>query len=293
MVAPEKLVLYPEQADEVIRFIEYLSNKTRNGKKALIDFSSTEFVSVLGSVYIYSEIDNILRKCGKTTVRIKDTPFHYQVRSTLRDSGLFELCNYLVSPRGPRLPIIRGKDDEKLTDITNYLVETAFLDHQLDFDSTANTEWVANKAIGEAMLNVKQHAYPDNEQDNRFWWATAEIIDNTLHLALCDRGVGIPETLSNKSWFQDILKTIKQRSSDSEMIKEAMIYTRSSRQGVSGGGLGSRDIQDLILKSNDGHLTIISGKGFYRLESRETEVAIEIGRDVNGTLIQWEIPLKN
>lgn len=295
VTAPRELILFPEQADEVIQFIGHLNNLTNKGKKILIDFSQTSFISVLSSVYLYSEIDNILREHGKTIVKIMSTSMDSLVRSTLRDSGLFELCGNFVELRGDRLRIFRGLDDEKLSEITDYFVGTSNFDGRLNPHGQDYSEWLANKAIGEAMLNVKQHAYPEHEEENRFWWATAEIIHGTLHLALCDRGVGIPRTLSNKSWFKSILEAIK-HGSDSEMIKEAMIYTRSSRPGVTGGGLGSRDIQDLILKSKDGHLTIISGKGYYRLESRidgSTEEAIEIGRDINGTLIQWEIPLKN
>lgn len=138
------------------------------------------------------------------------------------------------------------------------------------------------------MLNVGYHAYPRTEKEQCFWWIMAEIIDEKFYIVLCDRGVGIPSTLKTHG-LPGLMKEFLLGQDDAKMIKTAMKYTRSSRNR-SGGGLGSRDIQALVLEKQ-GKLTIISGRGFYSLEGEsKAEKATEMKQDVRGTLIQWEIP---
>ena len=296
IAAPKQLVLLPEYADDVIQFVRGLASKTENGGKLCIDFSGTDLISALGAVYLYSEIDKILlRDSGRVTIRIKiGNKSNQQVRDILRATGLFELCGYLDTlPRSGLLPIIRGENDEKLRDITQYLMGSALIYNQLSADNRDNTERLVNKALLEAMLNVTQHAYLE-DAPNRFWWATATIVGHELHVALCDRGIGIPSTLQSKGWFQSISQALPIQNKEANMIKTAMGYHRSPHRKDASRGLGSRDIQDLILQASTGHLTIVSGKGHYRLQGEsKNEEAKELEHDINGTFIQWRIPLES
>jgi len=261
-----------------------------------IDFSKTVFMSALGTVYVYSEISKIQTAYQRAVVRIRaETVSSIQVANTLRESGLLQLCGSSAEPRGEFLPIVQGKGDEHLPEITAYLMNTALFQGQLGEADRAYAERLVHKAISEAMLNVQYHAYPQDKEHD-FWWVTAAIFKNELHIALCDRGVGIPKTLLKQAWFKKFAQTLKLGVDDAEMIKEAMKYTRSSRKIRQGVGLGSRDIQALISEQGKGQLIIISGAGHYRLQTQDSsmlpETAEKIGYDVTGTLIQWRIPLQ-
>ena len=192
-------------------------------------------------------------------------------------------------PSGDVLPVISGKDNEYIKEIIDYLLIKAHLERQLTNVTIAEAEHLASSAIMEAMLNVKYHAYP--HQTEKRWWFTATIFEEQLYIAICDRGVGIPETLPRKG-LGEILRSVV--GDDSKMIQAAMRYTRTSRE-ESGAGYGTRDIQRLILKQRQGNLTIISGKGHYRLScnehGEEEELVNQIDDDINGTVIQWTIPL--
>lgn len=285
--APEYLALTPEQSDEIILFARELERKSVAGKKMVIDFSKTKLVHALGAVYLYSEIDRAIMKAS--VIRIQGIS-KKQVRDALRITGILTLCGYPAPPAGFHIPVIRGKDDDHLHEIVEYLMNTALIQEELNTTDPDYAERLVNKAVSEAMLNVKQHAYPESGPSD-FWWATAAILDSNLHIALCDRGVGIPKTLAEKGKFKAILAALKPGSGDDEMIKAAMEYTRSSRR-IRGGGLGSLDIQQLVLDAHEGHLTIISGKGYYQLQGKNNDqMAKKIGYDVTGTLIQWQIPL--
>lgn len=288
-------MMTPENVGEVIKFIRHLNEKGDAGQRMTIDFSKTVFMSALGAVYVYSEISKIRSSHQRTAVRVRtETVSNIQVWHALQNSGLLRLCDSSIEPQSGFLPIIQGKGDQHLPEITEYLMSTALFHGQLDESGRAYAERLVHKAISEAMLNVQYHAYPeDNEHD--FWWVTAAIFENELHIALCDRGVGIPETLVKKAWFRKFAKTFELGVDDAEMIKEAMIYTRSSREKRSGAGLGSRDIQDLVLDQGRGRLTIISGTGHYHLRTQDNkphETSRKIRYDVTGTLIQWLIPIQ-
>ncbi|MDD9869038.1 MAG: hypothetical protein OXU50_03990 [Gammaproteobacteria bacterium] len=286
--APECLALLPEHADRVIRFVHELERKAVAAQKIVIDFSKTELVHALGAVYLYSEIDRA--RMNRAVIRVQGMSNNLQVFDALRITGILAVCSHPALPDSAHIPVIRGKDDNHLPMIIEYLMNTALVQKQLNIKDSDYAESLVNKAISEAMLNVKQHAYPQNEA-NDFWWATATIFGNSLHIALCDRGVGIPKTLKDKNWFKKAWATLKSDSSDAAMIKAAMEYTRSSREGH-GGGLGSHDIQQLVLGAHEGHLTIISGKGYYCLRGKNNDqIAQKIGYDVAGTLIHWQIPL--
>lgn len=285
--APGHLALTPKHAGKVIRFVHELERKAVVGKKMVIDFSRTKLITALSAVYLYSEIDRALMK--KSVVRIHGR-LNPQVRYALGITGILEKCGHSAPPDSSHIPVLRGEDDDHLPIIVNYLMGIALFQKQLITPEPDDAERLVNSAISEAMLNVKQHAYP-RKGPNDFWWATATILENNLHIALCDRGVGIPKTLKEKGRFRAVLAKLKPGAGNAKMIKAAMEYTRSSREG-GGSGLGSRDIQQLVLEAREGHLTIISGKGYYHLQGEsEKQLTREMTDDVAGTLIQWQIPL--
>ncbi len=280
ILAPKQLVLQkPQLTNECTAFIQRLSKSIPKKKTTCIDFSNTEIFTALAAVYLYSEID----RHNAAVVKIQNISSK-QVRNTLGRSGLLKLCGH-SDMDSDGYPITRGIDDDDLPEIIQYLMTTASLYNQLNPKNSPQAERLVSKAISEAMLNVSQHAYPGTDKNSRFRWIIADIIDSNLHIALCDRGVGIPKTLFNKSWFKEIAWT---GIGDAKAIRKAMQYTRTQSRRH-GSGLGSKDIQELILEGK-GELIIISGKGYYCLKgSNKKEKTYRISYDIKGTLIQWRI----
>ncbi len=279
--------------EAIVHFAEHLHKAVADRRNVLIDFSDTQIITPVGATYLYSEID----KFGDT-VTVKFKGVAGLIKDMLIGTGLSKLCGYThtsaISQRQSWIPVTRGIKDEGLDKMTEFLIEEALLYQQLESDNKSEAERLVSKAIGEGMLNVAYHAYPDGEEEKRFWWVMAYIYASKLYIALCDRGVGIPKTLKEPGLFEPVMKRLSLGRDDGKMIKAAMEYTRSSRS-ESGGGLGSSDIQDLVLKNPKGRLVIVSGRGFYSLEGEgkenKKEKTLEIKNDIRGTLIQWEIPL--
>jgi hypothetical protein len=109
----------------------------------------------------------------------------------------------------------------------------------------------------------------------------------------------MPETLPKSGFWENAIGLLP-INDDGHMIHAAMAYTRSSSRksrvrsssGRIGRGLGTRDMQNLVLNRNSGYLTIVSRKGYYRLDGETgKEISSAIKYSIGGTIIQWSIPL--
>ena len=255
----------------------------------MLDFSQTQILTAMGAVYLYSKIDDRQHNVGQA-IRIHRKDINPLIQYVLRNSGLLFLVDGDTEPTGDILPIISGTDDEYIDNIVRFLTQKAVFEQQLKDVDKEEAENLVTRAIAEAMLNVMQHAYAD--ETPAYWWMTADIFDETLNIAFCDRGVGIPKTLPRRGWFEQ-LKNFSPMNDDAQMIEAAMEYARTSQGSSKGRGLGTRDIQNLILQQKRGHLTIISGKGHYRLTGGTGKVETSaLNEDVQGTVIQWTIPMQ-
>ena len=288
ILLPAPTVLGLEQAffQETTAFFHTVRAALTDSHRVLVDFSQTDLLTASGAVYLYSEIDRAKRPFGWNAIRLNHHVSEPIARRQLQDSGLLKVANGGPAPRG-KMPIVTGFRDDRVNDIVNYILFEAFHDDQLREEDLWHAELVVYRAISEAMLNVLHHAYPN--KPSRRWWLAATIVDEQFFVAFCDRGIGMPKTLQQPNWLTRLgLRAAK----DSELIKAAMVYTRTSTLRP-GRGLGTRDIQDLARETHArGSLEIISGRGRYTYVAQDDhEEAEETDFDIGGTLIQWLIPL--
>lgn len=182
----------------------------------------------------------------------------------------------------------------------------AFYDGELQKEGE---EWATLQgAIGEAILNVIDHAYNAPERADfrkslgTRWWLVAQTIDNQLFIAIYDKGVGIPKTIfgseKNKKTLQVLSRyfnIVKMRAAgaDSAAIRTAMAYGRSRlNSNHSGHGTGLSEVRDLVANNPIGQLSILSNRGLYEYTSKGVETTREFRDSVHGTLIQWNISLR-
>ncbi|VUD48305.1 hypothetical protein TDB9533_01207 [Thalassocella blandensis] len=275
-----------------------LRSKVESGEKVVLDFSKTVYCSAIFVVYLFSEIELLMNQYGQNTIDLNLYTLPDKLKRLFKGIGLLQLIKTRVSDNTSRrfLPVTRGINDQQLDDIISFVIDQARFKTDLSDQQRARVELLTSSAISEAMLNVQYHAYPTSEID-RYWWIMAAIIDGDLYIALCDRGVGIPSTLPYSSWWEQIMGALP-INDDAQMIAAAMKYTRSSVIGKRGRGKGTRDIQKLVLEHKKGLLTIVSGKGLYRLngapyEEDRREEHFPLLYDISGTAINWRIPLED
>jgi hypothetical protein len=264
-------------------------------QRVLLDFSETQSISATYGVYLYSELQQLLEEHGSNCIYINLQSLSQHLRFIIKESGILSLTNNVPLSAGKKgfLPIICGKKDDEIDAIINFIINIAELNGHLDRQMKAQAELLTSRAITEAMLNVDYHAYPDLGVD-KLWWFTATILEGDLYISICDRGVGIQNTLPRSDWWERAMGLLP-INDDAQMIQAAMTYTRTSNKNRKGRGLGTKDMQNLVLEREKGFLTIISGRGHYTLDGNRQgqETLFKLNAPVGGTVINWRIPLEN
>jgi hypothetical protein len=156
------------------------------------------------------------------------------------------------------------------------------------------------RAIGEAIINVGQHAYPNDSRQmhptrNR-WWLSGHInkINSQMTIMFCDLGVSIPRTLP-KRYPMEIIGSVLSilpgiKLNDGQMIKAGMAIGRSQTY-ESNRGKGLNDMRRIIDEAGEGELHIFSRKGCYRYSPGKPDQIRNFDIAVDGTLIKWTVPL--
>lgn len=290
----------PDYIDKTIEKIDDIRSLIEGGDRVFIDFSRTIQITANFSVYFLSEIRLLSDVHGSDCVKFNLSNLPPQTYFLLKGLGLLRYAEKIQpNIRGGLLPIIEGTGGHQgIDEIIDFVVKVAIDKGEIPRESKAEAEALVSRALNEAILNVDYHAYPNLDKSDKTWWITAAIIDGNLYLSLCDRGVGMPTTIPRQAWFEHVLGALP-INDDATMIQAAMKYTRTSAKKRKsdkrhGRGLGTKDIQSLVLKHQKGSLVVISQRGYYKLigESAKEEL-VPLKRPLKGTSVNWKIPLEN
>jgi hypothetical protein len=155
--------------------------------------------------------------------------------------------------------------------------------------------------VTEAMTNVTQHAYPIDENINppwlrHRWWLTGHVnrLRQELLVIICDLGIGIPKTLSQKFSMAQIrewlsfLPSIDPR--DADLIRAATILGET-RTGKPNRGKGLKQMKGVIDQVGGGSLHVLSSYGDFTYSFPGRESIANLPEPLIGTLIEWRLPL--
>lgn len=178
-------------------------------------------------------------------------------------------------------------------------------------------------SVSEAATNVANHAYiaprnikneqPMKKEDTKWWTFKAEFKDNEesttgFSVLICDRGIGIPYSLTQKhddpdeiSWAAHIknglLKFGKKisRARDSDLIQLAIEYgkTRTEKEYR---GRGLPQIIQTIETTPNAKVRIYSNKGLCEVSCDSVGKfnivkKIDFNTSILGTIIYWYLPI--
>ena len=158
--------------------------------------------------------------------------------------------------------------------------------------------------VSEAVINSVEHAYTAsrndgfNQYDATKWWMFTQLRRRTFSAAVCDLGCGYRQSINQtipEAFRIRFMQLFFGENLDSQAIKIAMEYGRTSTN-MSNRGKGSRDALSVLKKHGVGELFIISKTGgvrFNLLPGGKLEVEnYDIGIDIKGTIVLWNLPLK-
>lgn len=269
-------------------------------KKVSINFSETKMITASAMISFLAEVDTLISKC-KSISNPNPISFTHpkieKIESILKKVGFYALLN---KPERPT----RDYDD---VDYWNYASgadsntqQAAESIKEIEAKISQKAQRKLYKGFSEAMANCVEHAYynlNDEHLDGTKWWAFAGVKDNILTVVICDKGIGIPNSLP-LTRADELIQSLKnalqlRKLNDSAMIKIASQMGRTrTNQGNRGKGL--KDIKSIIDVENKGNLSIYSNKGYYtyfRSKNRLKDHMREHKTSVCGTIVEWAIPV--
>lgn len=290
-----------------------------------LSFKETEILKAMPMLILYSIIDHA-RETTKSKIKIN---IIWSKKSTLINKFINNSGSFLPSIKRENslgsvkaLPVIMG-DNSKANELSNLIIDY-ILDNYFH-DATPEKEQQISSAIQETVDNVGRHAYPDiHQHSQKKWWLCCNRVGNNLFLAIYDKGIGIPSSLSehnavmlsriNSLYPNEYTVTLddpesenvtkdnisafirvqflKERLTDGQLIRAAM-HTSISATKLHKHGQGSKSIKGLISDHDDNSfLLMLSNKGYYSYNKIENDNDNSVkNREyiIPGTLIQWSI----
>lgn len=281
-------------------FLDTLRKCIQEEGRVFLDFSMTEYASASAMLSFLAEVDILTTHSpyGKRAIAFNH-PSNGKIESILKQVGFYDLL---------------GKRDR----VTNDYADVVFW----KYASGACSEPILAKGIFaeikqeiqikgskklyrgfvEAMSNSVEHAYAANEalatsDGPAKWWAFSGIKDDKLLFVICDKGVGIPNTLpatqkGNLDAIFNILGLTGRK--DSAFIKAASNLNRTSTK-LPNRGKGLTDIKSVIDTNDGALLSIFSNRGRYIYKGLNRglvkDIVLDYKHSVGGTIVEWVIPL--
>ncbi|EHU4932360.1 ATP-binding protein [Vibrio fluvialis] len=275
----------------------------RAKRRVFLDFSETKFISAAAMLSFLAEIDVITKKShyGSRSVSFNH-PREHKMESVLKQVGFYDLLKKQKRET-------KEYEDVTFWKYTSGVCSEPILAKEMITDIKSELKKSASKKLYrgfvEAMSNSVEHAYADDsehceEDSTAKWWTFAGIRNAELVVVLCDKGVGIPQTLprtQGPTKIQEMLNFLgvtKFEVKDSTFIQAASSLSHT-RTGQSYRGKGLTDMKSVIDSIGNGFMSIFSNSGRYIYKGSQgvvRELTMDYKHSVSGTIVEWTIPLK-
>lgn len=284
---PKRFCLY-RNFDETAHILGLLDSPHQVLK---LDFSETEEITAAAALALVANVNHIQSK------RKNKGCFVFDCKHSPIYKELFLESKLLIALRAIRAP--SGNDGIfHIGNRLNFAQHRKAIYSQLDEYESRLKEQIGSRSekffsylrtsISEVLLNIREHAYPDDVGgENPWWYMFGHGDDNHIHFLVYDLGVGIA-----RSYVHHATKergVLYRELQDSHILQEAWQQGMSRRIGE-GRGNG---LANVVLGAEDwseSHLLILSGaaKGVLsngKFTARQSESIIQ------GTLIEWAFRL--
>ena len=283
-----------EATTSIFKLLRHASIKTYRVKK--LRFNNLNYISPAAALVLASEVDKWNQRL-KGRLKADVETWTADIKRLLCEMGYFELLG-LPRPKEDYVPgdvvflkFIRGKSGEG--DIGKLAQQLRKNIQEIAGQTIRKTSLY--EGLSEAITNVGQHAYPPAAmvRGKKQWWLSASFNKSRRELTVMfyDQGIGIPNTLPRASMYE-LFKDVFAKWSDSEKIKAAMEYGRSSVVKPER-GKGLKQLLVFAQAYPEGSLSIYSQRGLYHVSYAPDGTPVELQRNyqssVGGTLIVWSI----
>jgi len=306
--APVRINYYQKNDyDLTNRFLGQIRDCLSSGRRVFIDFRNTKFISAAAMLSFLAEVDVLIKKHpnGNRCLNFSH-PLEEKIESILVQVGFYDLIKK------------EKRETKDFDDVTFWKYSSGscsepIIAKEMIAEIKKELAQRASKKLYrgfiEAMSNSVEHAYlnePGNnssiekdEQDNAAkWWTFAGIREKQLIVVICDKGVGIPNTLPKTQGVTALRNLFDKMGYSLDNVKDSVFIKASTavqktRTGERYRGKGLKDIKAVIDIIGSGYMSIFSNKGkyIYRGNSGKIkELVFDHKSSVRGTIIEWSIP---
>ncbi|MGS0534492.1 hypothetical protein [Pseudoalteromonas sp. SaAl2] len=299
LFAPEKIDYYNAKNYRITNL--FLNNIAdcilRAKRRVFINFDNTEKISAAAMLSLLAQVEVLIASSsvkGSSPISFSH-PKSKKVKSILNQVGFYSLLKKSVGS-------VESFDDVNFWRHTSgECADPSKARPMLDAISkeiqTSNSKKLYRGFI-EAMANSVEHAYPVAGPCNK-WWTFAGVREGKLVVVLCDKGVGIPATLPHTQSPSNLRKVLGMFNVDFNHLKDSAyikaataLQNSSTKQKHRGKGL--EDVMSVIRSTGKGYLSIFSNGGRFKCRGQNQAVESTINdynTSINGTIIEWSIPL--
>lgn len=275
------------EREKLLLFLKLIKDNVRHGRKVRISFNETKTLFPCGTLFVVSNIESILMSypntisCSYPKNEVVEQLFQHI--GFLNLLGKRDLRKTITSENVRYWHYLNGVSTDDVSKFKN-LLQSIKLNEDIQsglFDS-----------MSEAVTNTIQHAY--NNSGKKMWWLFAQKKGSLFEIAICDLGIGIPESLRKKPELMEFITSpihqAKKRR-DTFLIEAAVGSNRSSTK-LPHRGNGLKDMLDFAKTNNIGGFRIFSAKGVFSYKASDNQEYIKDYHDeIEGTIVQWQIPL--
>jgi len=274
-----------------------------------IDFSQIEYVSTAAALVMTAEYDRLRHLLDSVPPAVELDRWHTGVFTKMNEIGFFENIGLLdeledkFNTNGDikTLKITSGRNAAELEEVSQKI---SLLCDFLDVKGEVMRGKVLdlNTALGEAMINVARHAYPDYHKFARKhvskWWVTASVdrIERVLKVAIYDQGASIPVTYPRKRTLVALKEAVSKPlagvsrfefDSDGTYIHEAM-QPAATQTNEPHRGKGLPEMREIVDALGDASMIIYSRGGICEYDGNKFTTSSQ-EYSVGGTLIEWTL----
>ncbi|MGU3358874.1 hypothetical protein ACLBWX_00930 [Methylobacterium sp. M6A4_1b] len=322
------LLCFDQNFDETVEFISGLSrqlcnqylegrNKIRTRRRPIgwYDFGQLAEISPGAGLIVAAEFDRarILTRT-RQMFTIDMHKWQPQPRKMLLSLGLLPLlgidtadmqpdADQLIVPFRADTSVDMRVASDTLREVISLAASAAVIGIEADPLSKFRTFLMA---IGEALNNTSDHAYPDAVETELpnvgRWWITGAVdpVARRLTFAVYDQGVTIPRAIPYGRRHERVRRFLNRLTGNGYDPEDASLdgqtLAAAVRVGISGTGLSHRGrglglMRDYIRNERQGRLRIISRNGeFVACSGRKDEYRTR-GVTLNGTFVEWIVDL--
>lgn len=278
--------------NSLLEAIELLQNIKAPHKRPYFDFSKTKILTPMAMIYF----KQILEKYPEIVCRGRTSP-HSVVSGMLSKLGIASRLGFKGAKSTHNAVERWYSFSGENTDLGDEYdeIEGVLKDK---FGEDSETFDVINTAIGEAIINVVNHAYTKDERYKK-WYLFLSITPDKCNVVISDLGQSIPTSIPTKI-TDGMLKRVFNFTSwgdidDAEKIEIATQYQRTSTQ-LAYRGKGFQDMKAVCDQIDGAIMAVHSKCGYWAKQTKNGSERFKkqnYKSSINGTIISWLLPLDN